>query len=146
MSLPTSKIGSTDVTAIGYGFMGLSGHYGVPLEDEERLKVRPARYSDHVATLRLPDSQLLDALFASGCTMWDTADVYGDSEDLLGRWWVFLTILGDTTARTDEILQVQALGQARPSIPGDEVRLRPRGSHYVGPSYQWHARVCDESS
>jgi aryl-alcohol dehydrogenase-like predicted oxidoreductase len=31
--------------------------------------------------------QFLDALYEAGCTNWDTADVYGDSEDLLGRWW-----------------------------------------------------------
>ncbi len=40
MSLPTRKIGSTDVTAIGYGAMGLSAWYGPTMSDEERFKVR----------------------------------------------------------------------------------------------------------
>jgi aryl-alcohol dehydrogenase-like predicted oxidoreductase len=30
--------------------------------------------------------QFLDALYESGCRFWDTANVYGDSEELLGRW------------------------------------------------------------
>ncbi|KAI0266187.1 Aldo/keto reductase [Gloeopeniophorella convolvens] len=31
--------------------------------------------------------KVLDAVFASGCTNWDTADVYGDSEVLIGKWF-----------------------------------------------------------
>lgn len=38
--LPTRKIGNTDVTAIGYGAMGIAAYYGEPLPDEERFKVR----------------------------------------------------------------------------------------------------------
>ena len=34
------KVGSADVTSIGYGAMGLSVFYGTPLPDQERLKVR----------------------------------------------------------------------------------------------------------
>ena len=37
--LPTRKIGTTDVTAIGWGAMGLSVGYGTVPPDEERLKV-----------------------------------------------------------------------------------------------------------
>jgi aryl-alcohol dehydrogenase-like predicted oxidoreductase len=29
---------------------------------------------------------LLDAVYEAGCTNWDTADVYGDSEELIGNW------------------------------------------------------------
>ena len=32
--------------------------------------------------------KLLDAVLERGCTLWDTADVYADSEELLGRWYV----------------------------------------------------------
>ncbi len=39
-----------------------------------------------VQTVRLTLPQLLDAVYAAGCTNWDTADVYGDSEELIGRW------------------------------------------------------------
>ncbi|PSR72170.1 hypothetical protein PHLCEN_2v11962 [Hermanssonia centrifuga] len=66
--LATRKIGNTDVSAIGWGGMGLSAFYGPPLPDEERLK-------------------LLDAVYEHGCTNWDTADIYGDNEDLIGQWF-----------------------------------------------------------
>ncbi|KAH9932273.1 NADP-dependent oxidoreductase domain-containing protein [Fomitopsis serialis] len=69
MSLPTRKIGQVAVSALGYGCMGIAAFYGKPLPDEDRLKVR-----------------VLDAVYASGCTLWDTADVYADSEDLIGKW------------------------------------------------------------
>ncbi len=48
---------------------GLSAFYGDTLPDEERFK-------------------LLDAVLESGCNYWDSADIYGDSEDLLGKWYV----------------------------------------------------------
>ncbi|KAI0312457.1 NADP-dependent oxidoreductase domain-containing protein [Amylostereum chailletii] len=65
---PIRKIGNVDVSAIGYGCMGLSTSYGPHGSDEERLK-------------------FLDELYASGCRHWDTADAYGDSEELLGKWF-----------------------------------------------------------
>ncbi|KAF9566054.1 Aldo/keto reductase [Agrocybe pediades] len=67
-SLPTRKIGKDDVTAIGLGLMGLSIFYGTIPSDEERFKV-------------------LDAAVEAGCTNWDSSDFYGDSEDLLGKWF-----------------------------------------------------------
>ena len=38
-SLPARKIGKDDVTAIGYGAMGIAAYYGSIESDEERLKV-----------------------------------------------------------------------------------------------------------
>ncbi len=38
-SLPTRKIGKDEVTAIGYGAMGIATFYGTVGSDEERLKV-----------------------------------------------------------------------------------------------------------
>jgi len=67
MSLPTRKIGTDDVTAIGFGLMGLSAFYGPIESDEERFKV-------------------LDAAVEAGCTNWDTSDLYGDNEELIGKW------------------------------------------------------------
>jgi aryl-alcohol dehydrogenase-like predicted oxidoreductase len=32
--------------------------------------------------------KVLDAAYEQGCTFWDTANVYGDSEDLIGKWCV----------------------------------------------------------
>jgi predicted aldo/keto reductase-like oxidoreductase len=32
-------------------------------------------------------SKVLDAAYEAGCTFWDTADRYADSEDLIGKWF-----------------------------------------------------------
>ncbi|KAI3584697.1 NADP-dependent oxidoreductase domain-containing protein [Fusarium oxysporum f. sp. albedinis] len=71
------------IPSIGLGLMGISVGYGaatyeshlqllnltnIPRSDEERLK-------------------LLDRAWELGCTNWDTADVYGDSEDVVGKWF-----------------------------------------------------------
>ncbi|KAJ7149629.1 NADP-dependent oxidoreductase domain-containing protein [Mycena filopes] len=68
MPSATRQIGSSTFAAIGFGTMGLSTAYGDVGSDEERFKV-------------------LDAAHAAGCTFWDTADVYADSEALLGKWF-----------------------------------------------------------
>jgi len=69
-ALPTRKLGKNgpSVTAIGFGTMGLSAFYGPPKPDAERFAV-------------------LDAAFAAGELNWDSADIYRDSEDLLGQWF-----------------------------------------------------------
>ena len=46
--------------------MGLSIFYNTVLPDEARLK-------------------FLDYAYESGVTFWDSSDVYGDNEDLLGK-------------------------------------------------------------
>jgi aryl-alcohol dehydrogenase-like predicted oxidoreductase len=68
--LPTRKLGKNgpEVTALGFGLMGLSAFYGKPKPDEERYA-------------------FLDHVYNSGERFWDTADMYGDNEDLLGRWF-----------------------------------------------------------
>ncbi|KIX06417.1 uncharacterized protein Z518_04393 [Rhinocladiella mackenziei CBS 650.93] len=68
--LATRKLGKNgpEVTALGFGTMGLSAFYGTPKPDEERYA-------------------LLDHVYNSGELFWDTADMYQDSEDLLGRWF-----------------------------------------------------------
>ncbi|KAK5138379.1 hypothetical protein LTR08_003440 [Meristemomyces frigidus] len=68
--LPTAKLGKNgpQVTRMGYGTMGLSAFYGTPKPDEERLKV-------------------LSTCYEAGELFWDTADMYMDSEDLLGNWF-----------------------------------------------------------
>ncbi|KAJ3509941.1 hypothetical protein NLJ89_g4954 [Agrocybe chaxingu] len=68
MAIPTRKIGDDEVPAIGLGLMGISVFYGAIESDEERFKV-------------------LDAALEEGCTFWDTADIYGDSEELIGKWF-----------------------------------------------------------
>lgn len=68
--LPTRQLGKDGplVTALGYGAMGLSAYYAPAAPDEERL-------------------QFLDHVYNSGILSWDTSDVYGDSEELLGKWF-----------------------------------------------------------
>ncbi|RFU79638.1 aldo-keto reductase yakc [Trichoderma arundinaceum] len=70
MSLPTRRLGTDGplVTAIGFGAMGISAFYGATEPDEQRLKV-------------------LDHLYETGERFWDTANVYGDSEELIGKWF-----------------------------------------------------------
>ncbi|KIW35163.1 uncharacterized protein PV07_01877 [Cladophialophora immunda] len=68
--LPTRKLGKNgpEVTALGFGLMGLSAYYGKPKPDEERYAI-------------------LDHAYEAGELFWDSADIYGDNEDLLGRWF-----------------------------------------------------------
>ena len=48
--------------------MGLSAYYGTAEPDEDRFK-------------------FLDKAYDMGETFWDSADVYMDSEDLIGKWF-----------------------------------------------------------
>ena len=66
-SLLTRQVGNTAVSAIGLG----TAYYGVTEPDEERFK-------------------LLNAAYEEGCTFWDTADVCGNSEEFIGKWYAFL--------------------------------------------------------
>ncbi|KAK0486611.1 NADP-dependent oxidoreductase domain-containing protein [Armillaria novae-zelandiae] len=59
MALTPRKIGGTLINPIGFGAMGLSVLYGA----------------------------ILDAAYEKGCRHWDSADVYSDSELLLGKWF-----------------------------------------------------------
>ena len=69
-TVPTRQLGKDgpQVPALGFGTMGLSVGYSTPGSDSERFA-------------------LLDRAFELGLTFWDTADIYGDSEDLLGAWF-----------------------------------------------------------
>ncbi|CAF1307004.1 unnamed protein product [Adineta ricciae] len=68
--MPGRRLGKNGpkISAIGYGTMGLSLGYGPPGSDEERFKV-------------------FDRAIELGSTYFDTADMYGDSEDLLGKYF-----------------------------------------------------------
>ncbi|KAF4453959.1 alcohol dehydrogenase [Fusarium austroafricanum] len=68
--LPVRQLGKNGpkITSVGFGLMGISVGYGAAESDEERLKV-------------------LDRAWELDSTNWDTADVYGDSEDLIGKWF-----------------------------------------------------------
>ncbi|KAG8680229.1 hypothetical protein FRC09_018383 [Ceratobasidium sp. 395] len=79
-TLPTRQIGKDNVTAVGFGAMGIGGLAYGKVGDEE------SRY------------QVLDKLVELGCTNWDTADIYGDSEVLIGNW-------SKRTGKRDEALE-----------------------------------------
>ncbi|CAF1311536.1 unnamed protein product [Adineta steineri] len=68
--MPERRLGKNGpkVSAMGYGAMGLSTAYGAHASDEERFKV-------------------LDRAIELGCTFFDSADIYGDNEDLLGKYF-----------------------------------------------------------
>ncbi|KAK0440624.1 NADP-dependent oxidoreductase domain-containing protein [Armillaria borealis] len=67
MSLPPRKIGDALINPIGFGAMGLSSYYGSVDSDKERFKI-------------------LDAAYEKGCRHWDSSNLYGDSELLIGKW------------------------------------------------------------
>jgi aryl-alcohol dehydrogenase-like predicted oxidoreductase len=68
--VPTRQLGKNgpQVSALGFGAMGLSAFYGTPASDEERFKV-------------------FDRAIELGCTYFDSADIYGDNEELLGKYF-----------------------------------------------------------
>ena len=70
MALPTRKIGNTDVSAVGYGAMGIAAFYGQVQSDEERLKVscrlRPSAL--------LVTSLLIELITHSCLTLYTTPD------------------------------------------------------------------------
>ncbi|KAE8834953.1 hypothetical protein P3342_009383 [Pyrenophora teres f. teres] len=70
MSLPTAPLGRNgpQVNRLGFGAMGLSAFYGKPKPDDERLA-------------------LLDRAYELGERFWDTSDIYGDNEVLIGKWF-----------------------------------------------------------
>lgn len=68
-SLPSAKFGNgPELPRLGFGLMGLSTFYGKVGTFEERFKI-------------------LDRSLELGETFWDTADMYGDSEDLVGAYF-----------------------------------------------------------
>jgi aryl-alcohol dehydrogenase-like predicted oxidoreductase len=78
-TLPTRKLGKNgpEVAALGLGLMGISAFYGAPQPDSERLA-------------------FLDRAYELGATNWDSADIYADSEELIGKWFA-------RTGKRDEI-------------------------------------------
>jgi len=69
-SIPTKRMGRNGplVPVLGFGAMGLSAFYGKTGEDFERFNI-------------------LDRAYELGVRHWDTADMYGDNEDLIGAWF-----------------------------------------------------------
>ena len=68
--IQTRQLGANgpQVSALGFGAMGLSSFYGTVPTDADRFA-------------------LLDRAYSLGQRFWDTADVYGDNEDVIGKWF-----------------------------------------------------------
>ena len=68
--MPNRRLGRNGptISAIGFGSMGLSAFYGSVASDEERFRV-------------------LDRVIELGINYIDSSDIYGDSEELLGKYF-----------------------------------------------------------
>ncbi|KAK3296532.1 NADP-dependent oxidoreductase domain-containing protein [Chaetomium fimeti] len=100
-NIPTRQLGRDGPTIpiLGLGLMGLSSFYGTPPPDEERFK-------------------LLDRAHELGCVHWDSAALYGDSEDLLGRWF-------ERTGKREDIFLATKFGNYVRPDGGREFRNDP---------------------
>jgi len=109
--LATRKLGSQgpQVTALGFGTMGLSAFYGKPQPDEERFAV-------------------LDRAYELGQTFWDTANVYGDSEELIGKWF-------KKTGKRDEIFLATKFANI----------ISPGGERRIDSTPEYCKQACEES-
>lgn len=75
------------MTALGFGAMGISAFYGMLSKFHSLMQ--------SIMTYRSPGDiesdedrfKVLDTIYEEGCRFWDTADIYGDSEELLGKWY-----------------------------------------------------------
>ena len=121
-TLPTRQLGKNgpQVTAMGIGLMSLGHAYGHAGTDEERIAY-------------------LDALYTAGETNWDDADIYGDSEDVVGKWFaknpekrkdIFLSTkfgyvdaMNPTVLRTDPEYVQQALKKSLKRLQTDYIDL-----------------------
>ncbi|KAL7948628.1 Aldo/keto reductase [Trichoderma barbatum] len=97
------------VSTLGFGAMGLSSMYGFGGSDEDQFK-------------------LLDRAHELGNTFWDTADVYGDNEELLGKWFKH-------SGKRDDIFLATKCGGVFDSSGNSSIRSDPE---YV-------RQACDKS-
>ncbi|EJD08584.1 Aldo/keto reductase [Fomitiporia mediterranea MF3/22] len=104
--IPTRQLGrdGPHVSSIGLGCMGIGAWYGNTDKD--------AAY------------KALTYAADRGMTFWDTADVYGDSEQVIGKWF-------KETGRRSDIFLATKFGAFDPETQGLQGRLNPISS----PSY-----------
>lgn len=112
--IPTRQLGRNgpQVTALGFGALGLSTFYGKPQPDEERFA-------------------FLDHAHKVGARNWDTADVYGDNEDLIGEWF-------RRSGKRDDVSRPSSHSTYRHTFTGTAARLQTTDAcRFVDlPSYQ----------
>ena len=109
--LPTRQLGKNGphVTALGFGAMGLSAFYGKAESDDERFKV-------------------LDRAYELGERNWDSADMYADSEDLIGQWF-------KRTGKRNDIFLATKFGNL----------VSPDGKRSVRSDPEYVKEACDKS-
>ncbi|TFY62800.1 hypothetical protein EVJ58_g3649 [Rhodofomes roseus] len=90
---PTRRLGRNGpfVSTIGFGAMGLGAFYGSGIPDEQALP-------------------LLQYAADRGVTFWDTANIYGASERVIGDWFT-------QTGRRSEIFLATKFSRRDPAIP-----------------------------
>jgi aryl-alcohol dehydrogenase-like predicted oxidoreductase len=117
--VPTRRLGKDGplIPALGYGTMGLSSHYGKIPDDETRFAV-------------------LDRAYELGLRFWDTADMYGDSEELIGKWFA-------RTGKRDEIFLSSKFGYKMTPDVGMTPGKGPTLTLHSDPEYVIEA--CDRS-
>jgi aryl-alcohol dehydrogenase-like predicted oxidoreductase len=110
MAAPTRQLGKGGprVAALGFGLLPMSVAYGTIPSSEERFKI-------------------LDRAVELGATFWDTADIYGDSEKLVGEWF-------KRTGKRDQIFLATKFGLNR-----ENPRSTPNSSA------QYCKESCDRS-
>ena len=98
MTLPQRRLRDLTVSALGLGCMGMSTGYGQP-DDAESLRT-------------------LDRALDLGITFYDTADIYGANEDLLGTW---------LKGKRDRVILATKFGFVAPdpARPGPRVNGKP---------------------
>lgn len=111
-ALKTKALGKNgpQVTALGFGTMGLSAFYGNPKPDTERFA-------------------LLDKAYESGELHWDSADMYMDSEDLLGKWF------SRNPGKREHIFLATKFAN----------RVKEDGTRFVDSSPEWAKEACNKS-
>lgn len=110
-SAPLVKLGKNgpSVAALGFGTMGLTHQvYGSNPSEEEQFKV-------------------LDRAYELGATNWDTSDLYGNGEEVIGKWF-------KRTGKRDEIFLATKFGfvKGSPTLEVDS-------------SAEFCKKACDES-
>ena len=90
--LPTKPLGRNgpQIPRLGFGMMGLS--CGLPHNQPGSYPAKKANNSRYLAFYGVPAAdeerfELLNRVYELGCVHWDSAALYGDSEELIGKWF-----------------------------------------------------------
>jgi aryl-alcohol dehydrogenase-like predicted oxidoreductase len=114
MSPPKRALGRDGplVSAVGFGTMSLGG---VAYDRKGQTDTEETKFA------------LLDRAHAIGEHFWDSADIYAESEDIIGKWF-------KRTGKRDDIFIATKFG------------LRVEGGAIVGESTPEYAKACCERS